>query len=123
MLCEVEYTDQFEDWWNSLDEGEQKSVARAVVILEVRGITLGYPRSSGINGSRHGHMRELRAEHNGRPYRVLYAFDPKRNAILLIGGDKASDSRWYKKYVPIADDLYDEHLAELEREARHGKEV
>jgi len=50
----------------------------------------------------------------------LYAFDPLRNAILLIGGDKTGDGRWYDKYVPIADDLYDEHLEELRREAQDG---
>jgi hypothetical protein len=58
-------------------------------------------------------MRELRIQHQGRPYRVLYAFDPARNAILLLGGDKTGQDRWYKVYVPIADRLYDEHLQEL----------
>jgi hypothetical protein len=62
-------------------------------------------------------MRELRIQHEGRPYRVLYAFDPRRVAILLIGGDKTGDKRWYASFVPIADDLYDQHL----REIRGGK--
>jgi len=61
-------------------------------------------------------MRELRIQHRGRPYRVLYAFDPRRTAILLLGGDKTGDDRWYERYIPRADDLYDEHLAELRRE-------
>jgi hypothetical protein len=80
------------------------------------GTTLGFPHSSGINGSRHGHMRELRTQHGGRPFRTLYAFDPRRNAILLIGGDKTGDNRWYETHVPIADHLYDEHLQELRKE-------
>lgn len=58
-------------------------------------------------------MRELRIQHRGAPYRVLYAFDPRRRAILLIGGFKMGDDRWYEKMVPIADDLYDEHLGEI----------
>jgi hypothetical protein len=61
-------------------------------------------------------MRELRTQHQGRPLRTLYAFDPRRNAILLIGGEKTGDDRWYDVYVPIADRLYDEHLEQLRRE-------
>lgn len=61
-------------------------------------------------------MRELRTQHEGRPYRTLYAFDPRRAAILLIGGDKTGDARWYEKNVPIADDLYDAHLKDLVKE-------
>lgn len=61
-------------------------------------------------------MRELRIQHRGKPYRVFYAFDLRRAAILLIGGCKAGDKRFYEKIVPIADDLYDTHLEELRRE-------
>lgn len=74
---------------------------------------LRFPHSSGVKGSKHDHMRELRIQHQGRPYRVLYAFDPRRVAILLIGGDKTGDDRWYETYVPIADRLYDECLKEV----------
>ena len=72
--------------------------------------------SSAINGSKHGHMRELRTQHDGRPYRTLYAFDPRRAAILLIAGDKTGQDRWYEENVPKADKLYDDHLATLEKE-------
>ena len=66
-------------------------------------------------------MRELRTQHAGRPFRTLYAFDPRRNAILLLGGDKTGDDRWYEVNVPVADSLYDEHLAELKKEGLiHG---
>lgn len=61
-------------------------------------------------------MRELRVQHRGRPYRVLYAFDPWRVALLLIGGEKTGDDRWYERFVPIADRLYDEHLRTIKRE-------
>lgn len=60
--------------------------------------------------------RELRVQHRGRPYRVLYAFDPRRVAILLIGGDKTGHARWYEQFVPVADRLYDRHLETLKRE-------
>ena len=61
-------------------------------------------------------MRELRAQQAGGPIRVFYAFDPRRTSILLIGGDKTGSDRFYLEYVPIADDLYDEHLEELHQE-------
>ena len=69
-------------------------------------------------------MRELRIQHGGAPYRVLYAFDPRRCAILLIGGDKTGHDRWYERLVPIADRLYDEHLEQLRKEGLiDGSEV
>uniref|UniRef100_UPI003D0B67AD type II toxin-antitoxin system RelE/ParE family toxin n=1 Tax=Sedimenticola sp. TaxID=1940285 RepID=UPI003D0B67AD len=118
---EVEYTDEFGDWWEGLTEAEQEDVAAVVELLERKGPRLPYPYSSGITGSRHTHMRELRIQHAGRPYRTLYAFDPRRMAILLIGGDKTGNDRWYEVNVPMADRLYDEHLETLEREAKQEK--
>ena len=116
MAWDVEFTDEFAVWWEPLAADEQESVAVIVRLLEEFGPNLRHPYSSGINGSRHGHMRELRIQHAGRPYRVLYAFDPRRTAILLIGGDKVGDDRWYDRFVPIADRLYDEHLEILRKE-------
>lgn len=113
MTWEVEYTDEFGDWWEPLSAEEQESIDASVRLLEEQGPRLPFPHSSGINQSKHGHMRELRIQHQGRPYRVLYAFDPRRAAILLIGGDKTGDDRWYDTHVPIADQLYDDHLEEI----------
>lgn len=116
MKWEVEYTDAFGEWWNGLSEQEQESVDASVRLLEARGPALNFPHSSGIKGSKHGHMRELRTQHDGRPLRTLYAFDPRRTAILLLAGDKTGDDRWYDINVPIADRLYDEHLEQLRKE-------
>ena len=116
MKWVVEFTDEFEAWWLALSEDEQVSLAASVALLEERGPALGYPHSSAVSGSRHGHMRELRTQHEGRPLRTLYAFDPRRTAILLIGGDKTGDGRWYRRIIPIADRLYDHHLAGLREE-------
>ena len=116
MSWDVEYTDEFGQWWSGLSEGEQESLAASVRLLEERGPTLGFPHSSRIFGSKHSHMRELRTQHDGRPLRTLYAFDLRRCAILLIGGDKTGDDRWYDVKVPLADRLYDAHLAQLREE-------
>jgi hypothetical protein len=120
MFWEVEYTDEFEVWWDRLDASEQDSVDVVVGLLAERGPALAFPYSSGIVGSRHAHMRELRVQHRGEPYHILYAFDPRRTAILLIGGAKTGDDRWYEVHVPMADDLYDEHLREIESEDGDG---
>ena len=116
MAWSVEYTDEFEEWWGGLSEDEQESVDAVVGLLIDKGPHLPYPYTSGVNGSRHSHMRELRIQHQGAPYRVLYAFNPTRTAILLVGGDKTGDDRWYEVNVPRADALYDVHLEELKKE-------
>ena len=115
-MWEVEYTDEFGEWWETLTEAEQISIAANVELLEKTGPHLRFPYSSGIQNSEHSHMRELRIQHAGNPYRILYAFDPRRTAILLIGGNKTSEKQWYDKFVPIADKLYTEHLSFLKKE-------
>ena len=119
MAWEVEVTDEFNEWWNGLTDGEQTSVRAVVKVLMEEGPALGFPYSSKIITSRHPAMRELRIQHQGSPYRVLYIFDPRRMAILLLGGDKTGDARWYEKNVPLADRIYDQYLKELQQEQNH----
>lgn len=116
MNWSVEYTDEFEEWWLTLSESEQDEIAATVMLLEEVGPSLAYPYSSNVKGSRHGAMRELRVQHAGDPYRILYAFDPRRCAILLLGGNKKGDDRWYETHVPTADRIYDDHLDTLKKE-------
>jgi hypothetical protein len=116
MATEVEYTDEFEQWYLTLDEAEQDSIDFVVEILEEKGVNLRHPYSKDIKGSRHGNMRELRIQHKGEPYRILYCFDPRRMAVLLLAGNKKGNDRWYEENVPKADRLYDELLKELEDE-------
>lgn len=116
MAYEVEVTDEWLAWFDWLSAEEQEELAASIGLLESRGPQLPYPHSSSVRSSRHSHMRELRTQVHGRPYRTLYAFDPRRVAILLIAGDKTGDDRWYEVHVPRADDLYDEHLEILEKE-------
>jgi hypothetical protein len=117
MAWEVEYTDEFESWWNTLSEEEQAEINTKVELLEEHGPTLPRPYPDVITSSRHSHMKELRGKVEERHLRVLYAFDPRRTALLLIGGDKTGDPKWYERFVPIADDLFDEHLRRLARKS------
>ena len=85
-------------------------------LLRRIGPSLARPHVDGIKGSRHANMKELRTQCGGRPFRTIFAFDPRRSAILLIGGDKTADQRFYERMVPRADDLYDVYLAELRKD-------
>ena len=77
MGWDVEYTDEFGAWWKELDETRQDRIAATVKLLAARGPMLPFPHSSGVNGSRHEHMRELRVQSRGNPLRIFYAFDPR----------------------------------------------
>jgi hypothetical protein len=121
-MWEVEFTDEFEEWWNTLNEAEQKRVAFSVDLLRQAGPSLPFPHSTGIVQSRHKSMRELRSQCEGRPLRTFYAFDPRRTAILLIGGDKTGDDRFYDVMIPLADRIYDDYLKEIQEES-NGQEI
>jgi hypothetical protein len=115
MAWEVEFTDQFGDWFEELSGPQRSAVIAAVDILEEDGPGLGRPFVDTIKGSRHANMKELRPMAGN--LRVLFAFDPRRMAILLIGGDKTNRwNAWYREIIPVADDLYDEHLETLRKE-------
>ena len=110
VTWEIEYTDQFEKWWNELTADQQERITAAVRLLAQHGPGLGRPAVDTITTSRHPDMKELISGTT----RTLFAFDPRRTAILLLAGDKAGQwNQWYTHAIPEADDLYDEHLAEL----------
>ncbi len=119
MSWEVEYTDQFAEWWEGLADDDQEAIAAAVNVLARRGPALGRPLVDTIKQSRHSNMKELITP--ASDIRILFAFDPRRAAILLIGGDKRGEwNDWYDRMVPIADELFDEHLREIEIEGAHN---
>ncbi len=117
-MWEIEFTDQFEAWWDDLSEDDQAKVAVAVERLEQGGPALGRPTVGEIDGSRIHNLKELIPASSS--IRVLFVFDPRRAAILLVGGDKAEHGwkQWYVGAIAEAERLYDEHLEEIRREAR-----
>lgn len=116
MAWVVEFTDEFEAWWRTLTQAQQEALDASVRLLEMLGPQLPRPHADTVNGSRHRHMKELRTQCRGRPLRTFFAFDPRRSAIVLVGGDKTGDDRFYERMIPLADDLYDAHLRQLAEE-------
>lgn len=106
-----------EEWLTSLDDDSYEQVMAAIELLEERGPQLGRPIVDTVKASRHKSMKELRPGSSGRSeLRVLFAFDPNRQAILLVAGDKAGNwKNWYKKNIPVADDLFDAHIRRLQK--------
>jgi hypothetical protein len=115
-MWNVELTDEFFDWWNSLDEAQQDALQASIELLESVGPSLGRPHADTVKGSRHPNMKELRTQCGGKPLRSFFAFDPRRSAILLIGGDKTGDERFYDQMIPIADNLYEHYIDDLKKE-------
>ena|ERR1022692_907307 len=107
----VAYTDEFEGWYGTLHENEQDSVIRAVKRLAELGVGLPFPYSSQIKGSKNA-LRELRIQSKGQAIRVIYAFNPVRQSVLILGGDKSGDHRFYTVMVPLADKLWDTYIEE-----------
>jgi len=122
---EVEFDPTFEAWADALDQGDAEALLAAVRVLRDHGPALGRPLVDTVKGSGHKNMKELRPGSTGRTkVRVLFAFDPKRRAILLVGGDKSNAwSKWYEVNVPIADERYDAHVRRLKDEERQTSEV
>lgn len=115
-MWDVEFTDTFGTWWDGLTVDEQLATAQRVDLLAARGPALKRPTVGAIKGSRHDpRMKELVIEAGDASIRVLFIFDPRRTAILLVGGDKAGSwNAWYPDAIAHADDLYDTHLTEID---------
>jgi len=114
MIWEIVFHKEFAQWWSSQSESLQDSMTMTLNLLEEHGTTLGRPYVDTIKGSALNNLKELRVQHQGLPYRLLFAFDPQRQAVVLVGGNKAGDKRWYKKNISMAEKRYFEYLEETE---------
>jgi len=120
-MWDVEVSDEFAQWYDTLDESESVSVDSAVDKLMEYGPLLTRPYADTLKGSRYLNMKELRIQHEGRPYRVLFAFDPRRSAYLILGGDKTGNNNWYVEAIRRAEAIYALHLTQIGED--HGKKV
>ncbi|WP_419923593.1 type II toxin-antitoxin system RelE/ParE family toxin [Candidatus Poriferisocius sp.] len=109
-MWRIQVTGHFEVWWNSLSDKDQDRLRGALGVLSQRGPGMGRPLVETLSASRYPNMKELRVG----TMRVLFAFNPLRHAVLLLGGNKRGRwNLWYRQAIPRADDLYNEHLNEL----------
>ena len=113
MEWEVLFDEEFAAWLESLDEGLEVEILAHVQLLREFGPNLGRPRVDTVKGSKYPNMKELRVQYQGDPWRILFAFDPERAAILLVGGNKRGDKRWYQKHIRLADQRFKRHLEGL----------
>lgn len=108
----------FDVWFLEMNVEDQENILAIIGLLEVKGAQLGRPYADTLNGSKHRNLKELRIQSDGKPIRVFFAFDPERQGIVLCGGDKTSDKRFYKRMIAIADEEYSDHLKELNDETK-----
>jgi hypothetical protein len=120
VLWAVEIGDEFEPEFDELHENVQTEILALSRLLQQFGPQLGRPRVDTLNGSRHANMKELRFSANDGEWRVAFAFDPKRKAILLVAGDKSggSEKKFYKQLIAKADKRFDAHLSRLKQRER-----
>ena len=128
MTWTVLFHDEFDAEFEALLEDLQDELLAHAKLLATLGPDLGRPTVDTLKGSLHSNMKELRFSWNGQVWRVAFAFDPQRQAILLVGGDKgrADQRKFYKRLLTIADARYDEHLRTLSqstKESKNGKKT
>jgi hypothetical protein len=115
MAWNIVTVECFDDWFLGLDSSEQQDVLTAILVLEQFGPMLGRPYVDSLKGTaKVKNLKELRVQHKGRPYRVFFAFDPLRQAVMLCGGDKTGDNTFYETMIGIAEREFMKYLQELE---------
>ena len=110
-MWEIKRTEELAKWTKTLNDDAREAILKNIIILKEIGPNLGRPYVDTLKQSRHKNMKELRIQNKKRLFRILFIFDPDRKAVLLIGGDKYGDKRFYEKIIPIADNLFDKYLA------------
>jgi hypothetical protein len=114
-------TEELVGWIRELDDDAKESIFKSLLVLRETGPALGRPHVDTVKGSEFPNMKELRVQNKGRVFRIFFAFDPVRNAILLIGGDKKGDNKFYDEMIPRADELYRRHLKLLRKKLNENK--
>ncbi len=116
FMYEIILTDTFKEWLDELDEFEHDKIMTSIGLLQRFGYQLSRPHADTITDSKIVNLKELRTQINGKPYRSFFVFDPLRQAVLLCGGNKTGDKRFYKRMIPIAESIYSEYLNEFQQD-------
>lgn len=118
MKWRIVFDPDFRVWFYQQEQGFQDDAFAVLTVLAEFGPNLGRPRVDTLENSDFKNMKEIRIQYQGDPWRILFAFDPKRQAVLLVGGNKVGNKRWYKENIPIADKRYQKYLETLEEESQ-----
>lgn len=106
----VLYLDDFATWLDAQEEDCRIRVIAHLDLLQERGPLLGRPYADTLKGSKVTNLKELRVQYKTEPIRLLFAFDPKQQAVIILGGSKQGNKRWYEEHIPIAETLFSKHL-------------
>lgn len=109
MSFDIIFHPQFNNWFDEQSESLQEAISALLDVLEEEGPELSRPYVDTLNGSRLRNLKELRIQHKGDPWRILFAFDSQRVAVLLVGGNKRGNRHWYTEHIPIAEKRFQEH--------------
>jgi hypothetical protein len=120
-MWEIQRTDEIAEWIKSLDDDAREAILKNLIILKEIGPSLGRPYVDTVKQSRHKNMKELRVQNKMRVFRIFFIFDLDRKAILLIGGDKRGEKRFYEKMIPLADNLFDEYITSRRKKNESNK--
>ena len=116
-MWEIVQTPEFGFWFSKskeLDESAREDIYAVLRVLKQTGPKLGRPYVDSVQGSRHSNLKELKIQSKGRPFRVIFVFDKRRRAVLLIGGNKARNKRFYDQMIPLADQIFDDFVERQE---------
>jgi hypothetical protein len=111
----IQRTGEIAAWITSLDDDAKEAIYKSLLVLREIGPALGRPHVDSVKGSSFPNMKELRVQNKGRVYRIFFAFDPERDAILLLGGDKRGNKKFYDTMIPRADALYRVHIGKMRK--------
>lgn len=114
-MWSIKQTARFERWYSSLEETDRENLLAMILLLREQGPMLPRPYADTVNSSQYTNMKELRIQSQGRPLRAFFAFDPERSGVLLCGGDKTGNKRFYGEMIPVADQEYAAYLETLKK--------
>lgn len=115
-MWEINRTNEIAEWIDNLDEDTKEAIFRALLILREIGPTLGRPYVDTLKSSKYKNLKELRIQIKRKVLRILFIFNVQRKIVLLVGGDKKGDKRYYKRMIPIAEKLYEKYLKQWSNE-------
>jgi len=115
LIWKVYRTDEFKEWFDNLDFEAKEPILKDIIILSNYGPSLSRPYVDTLKGSKLNNLKELRTKFKNNYFRIIFAFDPERDIILLVGGNKSNDKNFYSKIISKAEKLFLKHIDDIQR--------